>query len=216
LAHTATRDLYRADNLILLVAITALGEIMTPSLKRSHVQDFCHRRSPAWVQNEHSLENVLDVLGPATLEAGIFTTADNFTQIVHGLGLEGRLEDAELVEQYSKRPYVDFAIVWAVSPHFRGKVVRSTHTGRSLALPEYGSHTQVSELGPRALEEDVCGLDVSMDDLVLVKALQGFANLKDDGPYSLFWEILTTLVVTLELLEEVTVTHKLCDDIKLV
>jgi len=42
---------------------------------------------------------------------------------------------------------------------------------------EHGAHSQITKLGSRTFEEDVCGLDVPMDYFVLMQALEGFAYL---------------------------------------
>lgn len=48
-----------------------------------------------------------------------------------------------------------------------------------------------------------------MDNLVVVKGLQGLADLHEDGPDRFLWKVLSAAVGTLQLGEKVAISHQL-------
>ena len=97
--------------------------------------------------------------------------------------MERSLATADLAHEHTKRPNVDFiAMAIGASEHFRRYISRSSAIGEGLLLDglETFGKAKVDDLqvaSVRLTDNDILGLQVSKDDLVLVEVLESHENL---------------------------------------
>ena len=132
---------------------------------------------------EHRANHVLQVGGVNRWDLGIAALEDFLAQAVHILGLKGRGEGAQFVEHAAKTPYVAFNVVGFVLPDFGAGVVGSAGLGGEEASLGHLGHVHVAQLEQSALvHEQICTLNVSVDDVELVERLEPSHHLHEVVP----------------------------------
>ena len=122
---------------------------------------------------------VLCILGHTPGEAEV-DTGDTPVRGGMSLGLEGGTANEELVQENTEGPNVDHLVVLPSLDHFGGEVVQSTT--QSVA-PGGGGVDGPAKVGDLDLalgaDEQILGLDVAVDDVLLVAVGQGLAEVGD-------------------------------------
>ena len=122
---------------------------------------------------------VLGILGHTPGEPEV-DTGDTAVRGGMSLGLEGGTADEELVQEDAQRPNVDHLVVLPSLDHFGREVVESATQG---VAPGGGGVDGPAKVGNLDLalgtDEEILGLDVAVDDVLLVAVGQGLAEVGD-------------------------------------
>lgn len=112
---------------------------------------------------------------------GVRDSGDELERLLLFLVIKGRLSDEELVQEYTDGPEVDARVVLAALDHLRCEVVERTAESATTSRrtgndgPAKVRKFDVTVLG----EEDVLGLEVPVDDVLLVTVDEGLCDLSD-------------------------------------
>ena len=99
-------------------------------------------------------------------------------------------------------------IIWLISPNLRTCVVRGTSLGVEKAFLCHFRHVHVSELSCAVfVQEDVCRLQISVEDLYVVEGLETSNHLDEYFPNFFFLDVLLVLLVGRYFLEKVSVVR---------
>ena len=99
-------------------------------------------------------------------------------------------------------------IIWLISPNLRTCVVRGTGLGVEKAFLGYFGHVHVSELGGAVfVKEDVCRLQISVEDFYVMQRLKTSNHLDEYFPNFFFLDVLLVLLVGRNFLEKVSVVR---------
>ena len=118
---------------------------------------------------------------------GINTLHNSIVKPFHVFCGEGRVERDQLVEDAAQGPNVTFEVVWLVLPDLRTGIVGSTRL--SLQDAHFGDlrHIQISQLDHTIFsQKHISTLNISMNNLFIVKSLQTQNHLVEDGPNVFF------------------------------
>mmetsp|Transcript_12912 Transcript_12912/g.37926 ORF Transcript_12912/g.37926 Transcript_12912/m.37926 type:complete len:253 (+) Transcript_12912:1320-2078(+) len=180
------------------------------------VQDLVDARPAPLVHDKELGDDVVHVLGVVARDGLVLAPHHLAREAVHGVGVEGRLEGEQFVKQAAKRPHVALVVVGAVLPHLGGHVVGRAHLGAREGVRglEHLGDAKVAEFYVLVVHhEDVGALEVAVQDVLLVEALQAVAHLDEEGPDGLLPQQ-PAAFARLEPAEEVAVGRVLRDDVE--
>lgn len=112
---------------------------------------------------------------------GVRDRGDELERLLLFLVIKGRLSNEELVQEDTDGPEVDARVVFATLDHLRSEIVECTteSTTASRGTRDDGP-TKVREFDVTVLgEEDVFGLEVPVDDVLLVAVDESLCDLSD-------------------------------------
>ena len=110
---------------------------------------------------------------------------DHFgVQLVHVFTYEGQLQCQHFVKTTSEGPNVRLLRVVFIVPDFRTCVTRSASLRLIHLVFEDFRDVEISKFDrPALVYEDVCSLEISMDDVQIVQRAQSVDHLNQDAPY---------------------------------
>lgn len=137
------------------------------------------------VLTEHHLEGLLDIVREARADIRVATFNNLLVEVLGVCRFEGRPESAHLVENAPSAPDVTLAIIWLISPDLRTAVVWRTCLCVQDARLRHLGHVEIAKLQLAIFhQEDVCALDVPVDDLPHVQLLEAQNHLHEVMPDS--------------------------------
>ena len=152
------------------------------------------------ILRQHSLDDCEQLLAISLGKPADLGFFDPLAQLEYIAGLEGRRELGELVYNAAQTPYIDFLVVLHLLDELGAHVVGGAHMGlqESLFVLEFSGEAEVSEFDIFVLvQEDVGGLDVSVDNLLLVTDVQADQDLREDLPDVFLGDVAVLLLVFL-------------------
>jgi hypothetical protein len=129
-------------------------------------------RSVLWSSRKHFKDEFFDVLAEVAFcrKSSDLSGLDHPPEVMLSLGLEGRMETSDLVDDTAEGPDVRFLVVALIGDLFRTHVVRSAYLSLSINrfVPHLPGETEVPNLHVHVLvQEHISRLEVSMQNLVL-------------------------------------------------
>lgn len=139
------------------------------------------------------------------------------TEPSHVLSEEGRLQRTHLEDNTAESPHVTLGVVAALVPDLRRHVVRCADLCASQALLHELGAAEVPNLDVVFRgQENILGLDVSVEDTARVELLQAFTHLNEVRPNHFFANGSVGCGVLLHLPVDVASFRKLHDDVEIV
>jgi len=167
----------------LISEVSSVEELADAGLNEGVAQDLVDGRSSSGVSLEHVLNQLVELRSEVARQFRVFTLDDLLGQLMEGLGVEGRLESGHLVEEDTERPDVGLKVVSFTLDDLRGQVVGGSYDGLGCraGVREHTGDSEISELHNTAFsQENVLGLKITMENLLVVSVLDSKADLGEN------------------------------------
>ena len=137
------------------------------------LHDLWQRPAAGGVLHEQARNEVLCAVGEEGGELEV-DFGDAAVGLAVAVGLEGRVADEELVAEDAEGPDVHRLVVGLALHHLGGEVVEGAAEGVALGGGGVNGPSEVCDLDlALAVDEEVLGLDVAVDDVFLVAVVEG-------------------------------------------
>ena len=108
--------------------------------------------------------------------------------------MEGRPKRGQLKDSHSKAPYIYLFRIRFVFNDFRREVKRSPNSAIILVFCYFcGSKVANLQAVVFSIDKDIAGLYIPMNNVFLMKILQGLQHFLQQGPNELLRKVVTTL-----------------------
>ena len=112
---------------------------------------------------------------------------NNFMEILLTSDIKWNFSIYQLKHQNSHTPNIHFLVIQLVLNYFRWNVCRSS-TKRFSRILSFTCPSKIANFSHILIKHNVLGLNVSMDDVFIMKIIQCTTNLTNDWLNFLFWK----------------------------
>lgn len=150
------------------------GDVLLQLKHNGQGQEFFGGGPLLLVKGQTFCDEVRQGLGVDRADLVVDSRLDLLVKTLCVLGSEWGLEHAHFVQDATQGPDVTFIIIRFFVPDLGGGVVRSSGLSHGEGVLQVLGHIEVSNFGISVVEEYVGGLDVPVDDVLVVKLAESF------------------------------------------